>query len=137
MHPSHPTNIESRIQAAAERAEPLPGTPSEDVAAYREVYRAIREAPMPAIPADFASAMEQLTRDHEEQATPELWMTRGAFCAAIAGVAASMQALDAVAAAFARVAGAVPWSTVVVAALALAVAAMVDRVALQLRAAGT
>ncbi|HET6603890.1 MAG TPA: hypothetical protein VFG21_06690, partial [Xanthomonadaceae bacterium] len=129
MQPSHPSDIESRIQAAAERAEALPALPPEDIEAYRQVYRAIRAAPLPEMPADFARSMEQMTRDHAEQAMPEIWITRVAMFTVLAGIAASIPALGGVAAAFAGTAQALPWSTALAAALALAVAAMVDRVA--------
>lgn len=129
MQPIHPSDIESRLQAAAEQVEAVPGLPPQDVEAYRQVYRAIRAAPMPAIAPDFARGMEQLTRDHEEQATPEIWIARVMTFVVLAGIAASIPALGGVAAAFARTGQALPWSTALAAGLALAVAAMVDRAA--------
>jgi hypothetical protein len=98
------------------------------VEAYRQVYRAIGAAPMPAIAPDFARGMEQLTRDHEEQATPEIWIARIMIFAVLAGIAASIPALVGVDVAFARTAESLPWSTALAAGLALAVAAMVDQV---------
>lgn len=129
MQASPPPDIESRIQAAAEQDEAVPGLPPRDVQAYRQVYRAIREAPMPALAPDFARTMERLTRDHEEQAAPEIWITRGMLFVALAGLAASIPALGDAAAAFARAADSLPWSIALAAGLALAFAAMVDRVA--------
>lgn len=129
MQPFHPSDIESRIQAAAEQVEAVPDLPPQDVEAYRQVYRAIRAAPMPAIAPDFAHSMERLTRDHEEQAAPEIWITRGMLLVVLAGIAASIPALGGVAAAFTRTAESLPWSTALAAGLALAVAAMIDRAA--------
>lgn len=129
MQPSQPSEIESRIQAAAEQVEDMPGLPPQDVEAYRQVYRAIRAAPMPAIAPDFAQGMEQLTRDHEEQAGPEIWIMRGIMFVVLAGIVASLPALGSVASAIARSAESLPWSTALAALLALAVAAMIDRAA--------
>ena len=129
MQPIRPTDIESRLQAAAERVEAAPELPREDVDAYREVYRAIRAAPMPPVAPDFARAMERLTRDHEEQAAPEIWIARLAIIGVVAGIASSVPALGGVAAAFARTAQALPWPIVLAATSALAVAAIIDRTA--------
>jgi len=133
MQPSHPSDIESRLQAAAEQANAVPGLPEQDIEAYRHVYRAIRAAPMPPMPPGFASRMEQLTRDHEEQALPEIWIARAVVFTVLAGTVASIPALGGVAEAFARAAQSLPWSTGLAATLALAVAALIDQVAAQRR----
>lgn len=129
MQPIRPTDVESRLQEAAERIDAAPDLSREDIDAYREVYRAIRAAPMPPVAPDFARSLEQLTRDHAEQAAPEIWIARLMIVGVVAGVAASVPAMGGVAAAFARTAQAVPWPIVMALASALAVAALIDRTA--------
>lgn len=40
------------------------------------LQHALQTAPMPAIPASFAEALQQQVSDHEEQAGWEIWLTR-------------------------------------------------------------
>lgn len=127
MHPAHAPDFESRLQGAAEQPAVVPGLPPQDVDAYRQVYRAIRAAPMPEIAPDFSRSLERLTRDHDEQATPEIWILRATVFVVLAGVAASLPALGSIAAAMVPVASGFPRPLALAAGAALAAAAMIDR----------
>ena len=70
--------LEVRLQQAAEREGDTAGLPPDAVQAYRRVYRAVREAPLPEPPPGFATGLEALTRDHDEQAGVETGFMRAA-----------------------------------------------------------
>lgn len=82
MNP-HEREHEERLQAAAEQAERR-NAPAGDAAvdAYRFVQRAVRRAPMPGLPADFARSMAARIRALEESAGVEngmMFILIGAF----------------------------------------------------------
>lgn len=120
--------LEARLQQAAESPGPSPGLPVAAVDAYRRVYRAVREAPLPEPPADFAARLERLTRDHDEQAGVEIGFVRAAALAApvLLGAAAVPVAALLPAAVLGNLA-ALPWTQFAAVATAVAVAWAVDR----------
>ncbi len=129
MIPNRNNDVEERMQSAAECADLPDGLPVADVAAYRMVYRAIRDAQLPLPPHSFASRMESLTRDHPEQAAVEIWTLR--LFAVLLGAAAVGLAPTLAKLAF-TVAGSspgLPWPLLLAGAAALAVAAGVDWIA--------
>jgi hypothetical protein len=82
MNP-HDREHEEKLQAAAEQAERVgrgDGDPAVD--AYRLVQRAVRRAPIPALPADFARSVAARIRALEENAGVEnglMFFLIGAF----------------------------------------------------------
>lgn len=100
------------------------------VADYRLLHRAVRSAPMPALPAGFAAAIGTQVRDLEERADPEHWTILLAAGCALA--AAALFALPVTASALhqamANLDGA-PWPMLVTAGFALAAAWAGDRLA--------
>jgi len=102
---------------------------SADADRYRYVYHAVRVAPLPSPPTDFAWQVERLTRDLAEQAQPEAWLLRLAGLAAAVG---SLAALPAAYAAMAKLAAMLqggPWKLWLATAFGLALAAVIDRMA--------
>lgn len=120
--------LEVRLQQAAEREGDTPGLPRDAVQAYRRVYQAVREAPMPAVPPDFAAGMEALTRDHDEQARVETGFVRAAALAApvLLGIAAAPVAAMLPSALVDRL-GPLPWPLLAAVTTAAAVAWGIDR----------
>ncbi|GAB2666232.1 hypothetical protein [Arenimonas aestuarii] len=134
MH-SDPNRLEVRLQQAAEQEGDTPGLPPDAVQAYRRVYRAVREAPMPAAPEGFAARLEALTRDYDEQAGLETGFVRAAALLApvVLGVAAAPMAALLPSALVERL-GPLPWTLVAAIATAGAVAWAIDRLCLPLTA---
>ncbi|GGA81389.1 hypothetical protein GCM10011521_19680 [Arenimonas soli] len=127
MH-DDPNRLEMRLQQAAEHEGETPGLPPDAVQAYRRVYKAVREAPMPAATEGFATRLEALTRDHDEQAGVETGFVRAAALAApvVLGAAAAPVAALLPSALFDRL-GPLPWTLVAAIATAAAVAWGIDR----------
>lgn len=100
------------------------------VADYRLLHRAVRAAPMPALPAGFAAAMAAQVRDLEERAAPEHWtLLLAAGCAlAAAALFALPVTASALQQALLQLDGA-PWPMLFTAAGALALAWAGDRLA--------
>jgi hypothetical protein len=100
------------------------------VAEYRLLHRAVRAAPMPALPAGFAARLAAQVRDLDESAAPESWtmMLAGACALAAAALFALPVTAGALQQALAQLDG-VPWPMLLTAAGALAVAWAGDRVA--------
>ena len=119
---------EERLQQLADRS---PGDANDTAAnAYRFVHRAVRMAPIPAVPADFAVRMEKLTRDFEEQAQLETWLLRVLLLIAGTGALAVAwpAAMAAAGSVTAQLAGA-PWSLLFAAGVGATLAWVMDRYA--------
>lgn len=123
-----PNRLEVRLQQAAEREGDTAGLPPDAVQAYRHVYRAVREAPLPEPPPGFAAGLEALTRDHDEQAGVETGFVRAAALLApvVVGAAAAPMAALLPSALLERL-GPLPWALLAAIATAGAVAWGIDR----------
>lgn len=117
--------------AGAHPASAAPVGPAVDetaVAQYRLLHRAVRAAPMPALPAGFAARLAAQVRDLEESAAPEWWTILLAVACALA--AAVLFALPVTAGALQQALvhlDGAPWPMLLTAAGALALAWVADR----------
>ncbi len=130
MTAQHDKQLEARIQAAAEGVGIPSDLPAAEVEAYRRMYRAIRQTPLPALAPDFACRLEQLTRDLPEQAAVEIWILRGLGALLLVAMASLAPALLQVVAAAAAKATLLPWPLLLGSCAALFFAGAVDRIAL-------
>lgn len=110
---------EEKLQQLADAADT-----DKAAAGYRFVRQAVREAPLPSIPADFAKSMELLTRDFDEQAGIEKWLPR--FAVVAGGIATAAFAWPAILPAMKVLADA-PLSLLMAAGVAAAAAWSIDR----------
>lgn len=115
--------------ARAPEAVAMPSDPAA-VADYRLLHRAVRAAPMPALPAGFAARLAAQARDLEESAAPETWtITLAVACALAAAVLSALPVTaSALQQALVHLDGA-PWPMLLTAAGALALVWIGDRVA--------
>ena len=67
-HPRGNEEYERACQLAAEQAGMAGAAEEPAIAQYRLVYRAVREAPMPPVPADLAAALARAVRHQAQQA---------------------------------------------------------------------
>ena len=118
-------DAEARMQALA-AAPPRDGEPAQ-VNAYRQLYAALRDAPIAEPPYGFAARMERLVLDAGEQADVEVWVQR--LVAAFAVIAAAFYALPVAAEAMGALVGDanLPWPMLLGAGFALLATWMVDR----------
>ncbi|NZA28014.1 hypothetical protein H0E84_16675 [Luteimonas sp. SJ-92] len=125
------TELEARLQAAAERASAtgrtVPDLRQEDVDAYRRLYRAVHDLPLPEPPASFAAEMARIVEDHEEQAGAEIWTLRITAAAAALCLVSLTPVLATAAGAFTEAAGGLPWPLMLAALAAALVAGTLDR----------
>jgi hypothetical protein len=120
---------EADLQAAAEEMERAGSGIAADsgVDPYRFILRVIRNAPIPPPPTDLAVEMERLTRDHEEDAAVEVWTVRVAFALVLAAAGLVIRLVAAAAApALIGLWSAIPWSTLLPAAIILFSVAALD-----------
>lgn len=119
---------EERLQQLADRS---PGDANDTAAnAYRFVRRAVRVAPIPSVPADFAAQMEKLTHDFEEQAQLETWLLRVLLFVAGAGaLAVAWPAATAASGSVAKQLAGAPWPLLLAAGVGAALAWVMDRYA--------
>jgi hypothetical protein len=108
---------------------PGPPVDAAAVAEYRLLHRAVRAAPMPALPAGFATGVAARVRDLDESAEPERWtLMLAAACALAAGALFALPVTASVLQrAVAQLDGA-PWPMLVTAAGALALVWVGDRI---------
>lgn len=122
-------SLESQRQALAEQ----PGSgaegahPDPRVDAYRLVNRAVRAAPMPSLPSDFAARVAAAIRDHEERARMESGFVIAAT--ACTGITGAVFAYPIVSDALASTVGtlpALPWPLLMTAAAGLVMVGVLD-----------
>ena len=120
---------ESALQEAALR-QPSPADVGEPaIAQYRMVYRAVREAPMPPLPADLATALARAVRYRSDlQARARTWSSLWAVGLLMALLASALAAQwQAVASALPPGLAAGPWRTLAAAGIAIALFALLER----------
>jgi hypothetical protein len=97
---------------------------------YRLVYRIVRVADMPELPADFASQMERIAGDQHEPARPalvETWTVRIVLATTIvAALGFALPALTAARALLDRTGG-MPWTMLLAVGVAMLAVWVVDR----------
>jgi len=118
-------DAEARLQALA--CEPPRDDEPAQATVYRQLYAALRDAPIAEPPYGFAARMERLALDAGEQADVEVWVQR--VVAVVALIAAAFFALPVAAQAIGALVGEVglPWPMLVGAGFALFATWAIDR----------
>lgn len=119
----------NRLQQAAEQAERMGSPPGDaDVDAYRLVIRAVRRAPMPAVPGDFAArVVSRLQRSPERAGVEDGLVILLLLGMALGGGGYLMPRLWPMLSALPVRLPQISWHWIIAAALAIALAWMVDK----------